>query len=365
MKIAILGSHPFSLVNFRGSMIRGLADMGHEVHALAPGAMSFKIRLSDLGAVAADVKMSRSGLNPMADMRTVVATYKLLKIIRPDLLFAYTIKPVVYGSMAAKLAGVRAVVSMITGLGWSFEQAGIKGMIKYLYKPALALNQAVVFQNPDDLAAFRTLGLIGKNKKTFISNGSGVDLEHFHQAPLPQGPPVFLCIARLLKAKGLAEYARACEILRAKYPKARFQLLGPHDPGPDGLDMDLVKSWNERGILEYLGQTEDVRPYLKQASVFVLPSYREGTPRTALEAMATGRPVVTTAVPGCRQTVLDGETGFLVPPRDSEALARAMENFMTTPELAAKMGGAAHELAREKFDVNKVNQTIFQAMGLK
>jgi len=196
--------------------------------------------------------------------------------------------------------------------------------------------------------------------------GSGVDLDHYGTAPIPAGPVRFLMIARLLHSKGLSEYAEAARRLRGRYPEARFALLGPPDPSPAGVDAAQVEQWRREGAIRYLGEARDVRPYLAAASIFVLPSwYREGLPRTILEAMATGRAVITTDMPGCREPIEPGVNGYIVPPRDAEALAMAMERFLLRPELVARMGARARETAMERFSVERVNDILLSTMRLR
>jgi glycosyltransferase involved in cell wall biosynthesis len=221
----------------------------------------------------------------------------------------------------------------------------------------------VIFQNPDNRQVFVERGIV-ELPRTLIVHGSGVNVEHFSPAPLSQGEPVFLLIARLLGDKGIREYVRAAALLKEKYPAVVLQLVGPDDPSPDGIPLDEVKKWHEAGVIQYLGSTKDVRPYLAQCHVYVLPSYHEGTPRSVLEAMAMGRPVVTTDAPGCRETVQPGENGYLVPTRDAEALARAMERFILEPGLIGEMGSRSRRIAEQKYDVHKVNAVILQGMGL-
>jgi len=225
-------------------------------------------------------------------------------------------------------------------------------------------NHAVFFQNRDDRDLFIRLGLLPDKSRAAIINGSGVDLDRFQEAPVSSGPPLFLLIARLIRDKGILEYVEAAAILKKRHPQARFQLLGRHDSNPSAIGRQQLQSWQRDGVIEYLGETSNVAPHLAAAHVYVLPSYREGTPLTVLEAMATGRPIVTTDVPGCRETVVPGENGFLVPAKSAACLAEAMERFIRAPELIRKMGRHSREIAVEKFDVRKVNSVILKRMGL-
>jgi glycosyltransferase involved in cell wall biosynthesis len=255
---------------------------------------------------------------------------------------------------------------MITGLGFAFtDGAGVKRRISelvatQLYRRALKRASTIIFQNQDDFAFFRERRILGGRDATVV-NGSGIDLSHFEPAPLPSGPD-FLMIARLLGNKGVREYAAAAAKLKAKHPHARFRLVGYHAPGPDAVSPEEAESWS--GAVDFLGKLEDVRPAIAQARVYVLPSYREGTPRSTLEALAMGRPVVTTDAVGCRETVNEGVNGFRVPVRDVNSLAEAMERFILEPELADTMGRESRLLAERRFDVHSVNAGILEAAGL-
>lgn len=365
--ILINGSYPDSLVNFRGDMIRDLVALGHEVHASAPD-IDPKTRsaIEAMGARPHSLALSRSGLNPLADLRYCRDMLALIRRVRPALVVNYTIKPNIWGSFAARLAGV-PVCSMVTGLGYvMIEGAGLKrrlvqSVAKRLYAAALARNRVVIFQNDDDVGDFVAAGIVDRAKVHTV-RGSGVNLAHFSPQPLPP-EPVFLMIARLLKAKGVAEYAAAAKEAKRRHPHARFLLVGMTDSGPDGISESEIGGWQASGV-EYLGPQSDVRPAIEAASVYVLPSYREGTPRSVLEAMAMGRPILTTDVPGCRETVRPEENGLLVPARDSAALCDAMVRLIENPDERAAMGQASLAMARELFDVHKVNAELFRHLGL-
>ena len=369
MKIAVIGGYGPSLINFRGPMLRAMKKAGHEVYGIAPlDSTDVPEKLAEMGIKYIEASIERTGMNPLKDLASLWDMVKILRDIKPDAVFSYTIKPVIYGSIAARLAGVKNVYSMITGLGYAFGQtSGKRGLlfklVKNMYRTGLACNKVVMFQNPDDRDLFKKLGIIPAAKETVITNGSGVDLEHYASSPVPQGGPVFLCIARLLKEKGVREFAEAGMHLKERYPQAAFRLVGPHDHGPDSISDDLIARWHNGGI-EYVGKVDDVRDELRKCSVYVLPSYREGTPRSVLEAMASGRPVVTTKATGCRETVIEGRNGFMVPVKNISALEQAMEKFILHPELMQPMGDASLKYATEKFDVNKVNATIMHGMGL-
>lgn len=367
-KIVIISHYAPSLINFRGELIKTLVRAGHQVITLGPEA-GFESELAEIGAEYKQIPLQRTGTNPAKDMSTVFALTKLLKKINPDIVLSYAIKPVIYGSLAASLAGISNIYSMITGLGYVFTGESVKQKILFrlvypMYKSALSKNRVVFFQNPDDLELFRDLKLVSYKGQQIIINGSGVDISHFAYSPPPTEPIYFLLMARLIWDKGIGEYVEAARNLKNRYPKVSFKLLGPFDINPTAIKPTDVEKWDKEGIIEYLGEARDVRPYLANSSVYVLPSYREGTPRSVLEAMSMGRPIVTTDAPGCRETVQEGANGFLVPIKDAEALEKAMEKFILNPELILEFGLASRKIAEEKYDVRKVNRTILQAMGL-
>lgn len=368
-KIVIISHYSPSLINFRGDLIRAMVELGHEVICLGPEA-GFEQPLQELGADYRQIPLHRTGLNPLKDVKTLFSLRKVLKEIKPDIVFSYTVKPIVYGSIAAHMAGVRQMYAMITGLGYvfigqTFKQRLLTQIVAFLYRRGLKYNQVVFFQNPDDLHLFVSKSIVPKTAKPVLVNGSGVNIEKFAFAPPKLSPVTFLLIARLIKDKGILEYVESARLLKQKYPDARFQLLGPLDINPTAITQEQLEQWTKEGIIEYLGKTNDVRPYIADASVFVLPSfYREGTPRSVLEAMSMGRPIITTDAPGCRETVIDGKNGFLVPVKDVDALKSAMEKFIQKPDLISQMGKQSRIIAEEKYDVRKVNRAILQEMGL-
>ncbi len=370
MKVMVVGNIAQSLVNFRGPLLRAMVMKGHDVLAVGPeDDPRYTKALHDLGVEYRAVPLRRASFNPIADLRFMLALLRLMRDERPDVFLGYTIKPVIYGNIAARLARVPSRNALITGLGYAFGTSNLKQrtvgwFIHLLYRLSLAGINIVFFQNPDDRSEFLRLRFVAPSHAALVA-GSGVDLSHFIPSDPPPPPPVFLLIARLIREKGVGEFVAAASALKPRYPGARFQLLGPLDANPSAVTPAEVATWQTSGIIEYLGETDDVRPYLRAATVFVLPSfYREGTPRTALEALATGRPVVTTDAPGCRETVTDGVNGFLIRPRDAGSLTDALERFLLDPELAAQMGRASLELARTKFDVQLVNRQMLENLEL-
>jgi glycosyltransferase involved in cell wall biosynthesis len=372
MKFLLVASLAESLINFRGPLIAALQARGLQVHVAAPDLPQgdpIRQRLQALGVVVHQVPLRRTGTNPVADVQTLWNLWRLMRRVRPGHMLGYTVKPVIYGSLAAWLAGVPRRFALVTGLGYAFQQQGqggtLQALVQRLYALALARVHAVFFQNPDDEALFRQRALVAPGARTCVVNGSGVDVGAFAVAPLPPGPPCFLLIARLLGDKGVREYAQAARRVRALHPGVRCLLVGWIDTNPDAFAQHELDAWVQEGAIEFLGRLQDVRPAIAACSVYVLPSYREGTPRTVLEAMAMGRAVITTDAPGCRETVVDGDNGFLVPVKSVNALAQAMERFITEPDLAARMGARSRQMAEEKYDVHKVNAVMLREMGFE
>jgi len=240
----------------------------------------------------------------------------------------------------------------------------LRALAVCLYRLALRGTAAVFFQNREDKEFFEAAGIVGPAHRVKLTRGTGVDVAHFAPVPLPPGPPIFLLVGRLLEAKGLYEYAQAARILKKRHPGVRFQLLGPPEHGLGSVPLERVRDWEHEGVIEYLGQTGDVRPYLAAAAVIVLPSWREGAPCSVMEGMSMGRPAVVTDAPGCREVVMSGVNGHMAPPRDPQALADAMERFILRPEDIASMGAAGRAIAVEEFDARKVAVRILRVMGL-
>ncbi|MEQ6917345.1 glycosyltransferase family 4 protein [Halomonas aquatica] len=372
-RIIVVAGFARSLINFRGPLICALQEAGLEVHAAAPGILSDEVtrcQLEALGVVAHEIPLQRTGTNPSKDMATMAAFYRLFRQVRPDAVLAYTIKPVIYATLAAWLARVPRRFALITGLGYAFtgeatgKRAAVLTLVRQLYARAIGRAHLVFFQNPDDLTLFRELGLLPERVPSQLVNGSGIDTERYAVAPLPQGRPVFLMIARLLGDKGVREYVAAAALVRQHHPETIFRLVGDLDDNPDSVSRVELEEWLGAGHIEYLGQLNDVRPAICEACVYVLPSYREGTSRTVLEAMAMGRSIITTNAPGCRETVVEGDNGFLVPVKSVDALAEAMQRFIDNPCLIVSMGQRSREMAESKYDVHKVNAVLLEAMGI-
>jgi len=372
-KIAIIGNQAFALWNFRGPLIQEMVGQNLEVYALAPDYDDeTREKVGQLGAKPVPYRLSRTGLNPFRDAWSFLGLTFTLRRIKPDVTFCYTIKPVIYGTLAAWILGVPRRFAMIEGLGYAFTSPGEKEELKkrvvrviaqFLYKLALRRATKVFFLNPDDLNEFVQKGVV-HSEKAFLLGPIGVDLEAFPPLPPVTAPITFLLAARLLREKGVREFVEAARQIKAKYPDTRFILLGGLDTNPGAISREEVEGWVKEGLIEWPGHVADVRPYLAQASVFVLPSYREGVPRSIQEAMAMARPIITTDAPGCRETVIPGVNGFLVPVRDVDALVSAMERFIMEPQLIERMGKESRRIAEERFDVHNINRILLEVMGL-
>ena len=370
MKVIIIGSLAESLVNFRGDLLRHLVAQGHAVLALAPpGPDWVQERLAGWGVRYLPLPISRVGTSIAADLRLLRHLWRLFQAERPDVTLGYTIKPVIYGAIAAWLAGVPRVAAMITGLGFTFMPASgwkartVQAVARGLYRAGLACADVIFFQNGDDEAEFRQRGLLPRRARIVRINGSGVHLGRYAPAPLPDGPPRFLLVGRLISDKGVREYIAAAARLRQARPQAECHLVGPLDDNPASLTAAELAQAVDAGAIHYHGATQDVRPFLRDCHVFVLPSYREGTPRSVLEAMAMGRPILTTDAPGCRDTVVPGENGLLVPVRDAGALAHAMIGLYDLPHDALqRLGQASRARAAAVYDVAQVNGVIARAL---
>lgn len=370
MKIAVLSNQARSMETFWNVLIGRMISARAEVVCIAPeGDKAGIASLAKLGAVTRIYPLSRKGLNPFSDMRTFFALRKIFREEKPDFLFATTIKPVIYGCYAAWLAGVPAIFATITGLGYAFEQDSLSKkfvhfLTRHMYRVSLGHARAVFFQNRDDRELFFAEKILAPNARTFLARGTGVDTARFLPQAFPPLPLVFLMIARMLKAKGIDDYARAAKEVKSAHPEARFLLLGPEEQGPGAFSPEQLERHVEDGAIEYIGQTADVRPIIARSHVAVLPSWREGVPTAIMEAMSMGRPCIVTDVPGCRDAVTDGINGFVVPPRDPGALAKAMMRFINDPLLAQSMGAAGRKIAEEMFDATRVAAGILKDMGV-
>ena len=372
--ILIISSELFSLINFRGSLIKYLIDCGHKVTALAPREKHSNEdtikKLLNMGVVLKNYSLSRASLNPFKDYLSYKSIYFSISQTKPDIVIAYTAKPVIYTGMAMRHFPKISFFPLITGLGYGFTEGdGIKRKIiqqvmTVLYRRGLKSAKSIIFQNYDDEKIFYGLKIISKKQSSHIVNGSGVDL-NLYPFSLPPKKPIFLMLSRLLVDKGVREYVKAACIVKARFPKAIFQLAGRLDSNPSSVSHKELKLWIKEGSIKYLGELSSVQKNLAYCRFYVLPSYREGMPRSVLEAMATGRPIITTDVPGCRETVIHKKNGLLVPPKNSKYLANAMIQLLEeTEDKIQTMGKESFNLVKDKYAVDKINKSILQIMNL-
>ena len=368
MKIAVLSSFTTSLFWFRIDMMLSFRKAGYEVLAVGDGPEEeWSQKFADLGIRYRQIPVQRNGTNPIRDLTTLRALLRLLKEEKPDKIFAYQAKTVIYGGIAARVCGIREFYPLIAGvgsvfLGGGFKQKLIRSILVAEYRMGMGHAPKIFFQNQDDLKVFTDAKILPRHKAVMI-HGSGVNVEKFTPTPLPEDPG-FLCISRLIRDKGVWEYLEAARKLRAKRPEARCVLVGPFDTNPSAIKPEDLQPYIDDGSVEYVGEQKDVQPFLRSCTAYVLPSYHEGTPKTVLEAMACGRPTITTDAPGCRETVTDGVNGYLVPVKDVDAIVTAMERILDDSENAQRMATEARRIAEEVYDVHKVNASICKTMGV-
>ena len=378
MKFLMISSFLPSVLNFRGKLLEAIQAKGYEIHIMVPELANFQEeyqKLIALGYQVHEIPMQRTGTNPLADLKLLKNMYQQIRQIQPDVVLSYTIKPVIYGTLAAGLAKVPKRFALITGLGYAFQNVEtakrsiFQKLVHGLYAQALKYAHKVFFQNPDDLKLFEDMHLLEANKPAVVVNGSGVNVQDFEVMPLPineQGgvKASFLLIARLLGDKGIREYMAAARSIKAQYPEAEFHLVGWIDDNPSAISQQELETWVNDKIVNYWGKLSDVRPAIAASSVYVLPSYREGTPRTVLEAMAMGRAVITTDAPGCRETVSHGVNGYLVAVKSVDQLVQSMQYFIEDPKLMISMGQRSRKIALNKYDVHQVNKHMMTEMDM-
>ena len=344
MKIAILSSHTPTLFYFRLDMMHMFGKLGYEVVAIGnEDEKKWSQQFLDNGIKYRAIKIDRNGLNPLNDLSTVISIKNVLQQEKPDKIFVYQAKTVVYGSIVAGFLGIREVYPLIAGIGSVFLSNDVKGsIVKWVltieYRYAMKFCEKIFFQNEDDIRLFVALKIV-ERKDTVLLRG-------------------------LIRDKGICEYLEACKIIKMEFPKVRCLLLGGYDTNPSALTKEELKPFIKSGVIEYFGEQLDVRPFFAQCSVFVLPSYREGTPKAVLEAMACGKAIITTDVPGCRETVEDGKNGYLIEAKNVSALVAKMKQFINNPGLVKDMALVGRKLVEDVFDVNKVNQVIAKTMKL-
>lgn len=351
-KIALVANTAWSMFNFRYGLLSRLIYDGYQLTIIAPRD-EFSDKLQKMGCAVVDLPMEAKGTNPLQELKLIYTLYRIYQQITPDFIIHYTIKPNVYGSFAAKIAGIPSL-AITTGLGYTFVNDNfIAKIARQLYKMAFRYPKEVWFLNEDDRQAFLAYSLVSENKAKLL-HGEGVNLSHFSpiSSSFGHNPTTFLLIARMLWDKGIGEYIEAARVIKNKYPKTHFQLLGACDvPNPSLISREQISIWESEGIVEYLGTTDDVRTVIANVDCVVLPSYREGIPRTMLEAAAMAKPLIVSDAPGCKDVVINGKTGFLCKVKNRDSLAAAMELIINqSTQERVDMGMAGRNLVLHKFD---------------
>lgn len=369
-RILLIASFDGSLIRFRGDFIKSLVDNGFEVYAASPSfASKISEKIKNLGATPIEFNLQRTGLNPIKDFKSIQELKSIIKKNKIDLVFPYTVKPVIYGSMAANSCNV-PVVSLITGLGYTFTGASSKAKLlqrfnETLYKLSIRKNKCIVFQNRDDHQLLVDRKVISKKQRVDFVSGSGINLKKFRfKEKNPTDKVSFLFIARLIKEKGVDLYMEAAKLLKSKYPKAEFHLIGAPEISPSAISEEKLNKLHNEKIIVFHGKQLNIEEHLHEKDIFVLPSYyREGLPRTSLEACACGNPIITTDSVGCRESVKEGVNGFLIEPQNLDALVKPMEYFITNPDKIREMGINSRTYAEERFDVNIINKDLINIIN--
>lgn len=370
-RMAVVSNQAFSIINFRGDLIRDIVSRGVEVFAFAPDYDSWtEARIRELGATPITFEMDRVGLSPLSAMRVIWELSIQLKRLRVDAVLSYFVKPVIYGGLAARFSRVNCVYSLIEGAGYvysdgavSFSRVILKKLVNFLYRLSLGASSRVFLLNADDYRLFVGGGLVDGRKVTMLP-GIGLDLQRFRERCPVIGRVNFSFVGRLLREKGVADFVAAARLIRARYPSVEFTVVGDVDANPDSILREEISQWVAEGGIHWVGRVSDVREWLEKSSVLVYPSYyREGLPRTIQEAMAVGRPIITTDSVGCRESIEDGINGFLVPVRSPQHIAGAMEKFIIDPQLIVRMGRESRRIAEARFDVRKINEKMISCFS--
>ena len=355
-----------SLVGFRGDFIQNLLSEGYNVYTASPNLTeSIAKKLKRFGAKPLQYELTRAGISPFGDLKSIRQLKQIMINHNIDLVFPYTIKPVIYASMAANKLNI-PVISLITGLGFTFTGVSSKArilqkVVEFLYKKSIRKNSLVIFQNIDDQKLFQERGILKLNQKTDVVDGSGVNLEryNFRINNKTEDNVIFIFVARLIKEKGIHLFINAAKELKQKFPNAQFHVVGAPDQSPSSIKPEEIHELDKKGIINYHGRVNNVPELLQHSDVFVLPTYyREGVPRSILEALSVGLPIITTDTPGCRETILNDQNGVLIQPNQQEELTDAMRFFLENKKKIKEMGKESRKLAENKFDVNIINKKL-------
>ncbi|WMS87289.1 glycosyltransferase family 4 protein [Pleionea litopenaei] len=375
--VLLVANSAFTILNFRKELIQKLQDMNCNLVVACPKKCSLmqsdnvESEFTKAGIKFFELSLSRSGVNPLSETALFFGLLKIIKSVKPFVVLNYTIKPTIYGSLAAWIKRVPVISSNITGIGFVFTSKGIKArllriLISIQYKLALSVNSLIFFQNKDDLALFKDKGLVKRTASNIkVINGSGVNTKVFVVNDRQLKEVRFLFVGRLLKDKGIYELIEATKKIKQNFPNVVVSVAGALDDNPLSLKKSELDSLRANNVIDYLGVIKDMASVYRQHNVFVLPSYREGTPKSTLEAMSMSMAVVTTDAPGCKETVEDGVNGYLTKVGDSESLYQAMYKLVDDLSTVNKFGKASREVAVNKFDVEKVNEIIVSELGSK
>ena len=351
MRVAIVLNTSWNIYNFRLNLVNRLIDKGHEVYAIAPHD-AYSEKLEEIGCKYIPLEMDSRGVNPLKDLALIVELFSTYRKLKPDVILHYTIKPNIYGTLAASLLRI-PVVNNVCGLGTAFLKRNLLSVVaKVMYKISFWYPKKIFFQNDDDLELFVDSNIVSKNSSDVLP-GSGIDLQKFIPSKFKENKEItLLLISRLIGDKGIYEYIEAIRQLKKEGIKAKFQVLGGMDPEHKrGIPVKVIENWINEGLIDYLGTTDDVRPYINNADCIVLPSYREGTPRTLLEAASSARPIIATDVPGCNSVVINGYNGLLCKEKDANDIAIKIKAFIELSEQdRIIMGQNGRLLVEEKFD---------------
>jgi len=367
-KILIVGGKVWSIINFRGSLIKKLVKEGYKVTAVSSKASKLELeKIKNLGASYIDIELRHNTISLFKDIVYFLKLRKIIFKLNPNIIISYTMKPVIYSGLAIFFKKNINYYPLITGLGNIFNTKKInlypiKIILIYLCKIALRNAKILIFQNIDNLQYFKKLKIAPKIKKVIIE-GSGVDIDYFNIEPFTNKNITFLLIARLLKDKGIIEYIEAAKKVKSKIKNINFNLIGWKDYSSNQVDFNYIKRNHDDKIINYLGSQENVKPFIADSHIYVLPSYHEGLPRSILEAMAMGRPIITTQVPGCKETVVNNENGFLIPCKNINILVEKMIWFITNKEEISKMGQKSRNIVKKKFSSKKIDNEFIKLLS--
>ena len=366
-KMLMIASKTKAHLNFRGDLTKKIVSLGYDVTVVVPHDL-YKKELESFGVKVIVMPYNKNSISILSNLKAIFDLKKIIKEEKPDKIFAYTIKPIILVSLAAKQCKIKEMYSMVTGLGHIYSDNSLSVKILRVivgigYKIAFKFNKKVIFQNQDDIDEFVRRKYLKKEKCELV-NGSGVNMERFPKTPLPK-ENIFLMVSRVLKEKGVIEYFEAAKIIKETNKNVYFMFVGEIDKTNYAVDISKLQEYIDDGIVESIPETDDVPKYVKKCRFFVLPTYyREGVPRVNLEALAIGRPIITTFMPGCKETVIDKKNGLFVKTKDVDDLVKKMQWMIDNPKEVEKMADKSYELCKKKFEVSIINKRMLEIMGI-